>query len=205
MTPWQKHLADWKDCQRCGLCQQRDKICLARGKLPADVLLIGEAPGESENVLGQPFVGPAGKELDNWIEAAFGGRFRVAFTNLVACFPKEAKAAKINEPDAAEIKACEPRLRELIWLAKPKLTVCVGTLAAKWVRKLGVCNTIPVPLVDIVHPAYVLRANVAQQGLLAQKAIVTLRQAAHGILSGTLKPEPIAPPEKEYTDADIPF
>lgn len=70
MTPFQKHKLRWQSCERCDLCQTRDKTCLVRGKLPADVLFVGEAPGPSEDVIGQPFIGPAGHLLDEIIAEA---------------------------------------------------------------------------------------------------------------------------------------
>lgn len=178
MTPFQKHVAEWKDCQRCPLAKQRDRICLARGKIGCDILLVGEAPGDSENAIGQPFVGPAGRELDGWVEAAFDGKYRLLMTNLVACYPREAKQAKVNEPTAAEIKACEPRLRDLIKIAKPKMIVAVGQLADKYLKKMN----LGIPLTAIIHPAAVLRATVVQQGLLAQKAVVTMRSAVKDLI-----------------------
>lgn len=181
MTPFEMHWNDWKNCQRCPLAQQRGRICLARGKVPCDILLIGEAPGESENILGQPFVGPAGQELDNWVKECVPETLRCLFTNLVACFPAVAKAAKVNEPAPAEIKACAPRLREIVRIAAPRLVVCVGGLSEKWFPQLvDVMEKFKV--ISIVHPAYVLRANYAQQGLLKKKALITLGHAARSLV-----------------------
>lgn len=64
------HVERWKSCQRCALGRTRDKIVLAKGRLPCDVLFVGEAPGESEDVIGLPFVGPAGRLLDEMIRDA---------------------------------------------------------------------------------------------------------------------------------------
>lgn len=192
MTPFQLHVRRWKGCDKCELACQRDRIVLARGKVPCDVLLIGEAPGQSEDVVGQPFVGPAGKLLDHLIDRAgwnepidvapFEGDnqtrplVRCAFTNLVACFPKEAKKEGVNEPSDAAIKACTPRLAEFIELSNPQMVVCVGNLASKWMRKvrdqLG-DDGLP-HLIDIVHPAAILRANESQQGLMKQRVVVQL-------------------------------
>ena len=63
-TPWQAFAERWKDCRSCRLCEQRDKIVLARGTIPCDILMVGEAPGLSENSRGLPFDGPAGHRLD---------------------------------------------------------------------------------------------------------------------------------------------
>src|SRR4051812_28157858 len=103
MTTWLQHVQRWKDCQRCPLGQQRGRICLTRackagdqpgaygGRLPCDVLFIGEAPGSSEDALGLPFVGPAGDLLDQIKQRALPPETSCAFTNLVACYPREAK------------------------------------------------------------------------------------------------------------------
>jgi len=181
MTPWKKHSLYWEACTRCDLCNQRDKICLGRGSLPCDVLFIGEAPGTSENDLGYPFAGPAGHLLDEWIAWAIGdGEVKTAYTNLVACFPRDAKLEGDYQPEPSQIKACEPRLREFIAMCKPrlKLVVCVGALAGKWVAKmrpgLGLED---VKIINITHPSAVLRANIAQKDMMAQMAKVTLATA----------------------------
>lgn len=176
MTPWIKHQAKWRDCRLCDLCEGRRSVVLARGRVPCDVLFVGEAPGVSEDVIGQPFVGPAGKLLDQIIYQAFAGREELtcAWTNLVACFPKEEKSAGINEPPESAIKACAPRLREFIGLCRPRLIVCVGQLATNWVRKTQwECNN----LCDIIHPAAILRMNLAQRGLAIQRCVMVLANA----------------------------
>lgn len=183
MTPWQRHVERWRSCGGCDLCAQRDRVVLARGKVPCDVLFIGEAPGESENVLGQPFVGPAGKLLDQIVERALQSlelkeEPRIAFTNLVACFPRDAKKAGTNEPDAAEIKACSKRLEEFIGLCAPRQVVCVGLLSSKWVNNMRVQLRLgDVPLAHVVHPAAILRMPAAQQAFAIQKCMVTIASA----------------------------
>jgi DNA polymerase len=181
---YQLHVLNWENCLRCELGEQRDRICLARGTVPCDVLFIGEAPGVSENVIGSPFVGPAGKLLDDIIARSVPENLRNAFTNLVACFPREAKEAKTNEPEPEHIKACAPRLAEFINLSAPRLVVCVGTLSQKWVGVLrdglGLGD---VRLTGIVHPAAILRANIAQRGLAVQKCIVTIANAVEEVFN----------------------
>jgi len=125
---WEEHVDKWKDCQRCPLAQQRGNICLARGTLPAAVLFVGEAPGSSEDTLGLPFVGPAGQLLDQIIERALPTGTSYALTNLVACYPREAKSRGDNEPERGEILECRPRLIEFVNIARPKLIVLVGNL-----------------------------------------------------------------------------
>lgn len=180
MTPHErflKHVKDWKDCRKCGLCDQRSRIVLARGKLPCDVLLVGEAPGDSEDVLGLPFVGPAGKLLDEMVRRAFPiePAVRLAFTNLVACYPREAKATGNHEPTKAEIKACQPRLIEFVAIARPKLVVTVGNLATTYFP-IGCCESAK-GYVSVTHPAAILRANQAQQSLMIKRVQLTLANA----------------------------
>lgn len=184
MTPWQAFVAKWKDCRRCALAQGRSTVVLARGKLPCHALFVGEAPGRSEDDLGEAFVGAAGHLLDAWIDRAGwnGGAahppVRCAFTNLCCCIPLDEDGEKVAEPPEDAVKACAPRLREFVALARPQLVICVGLLASKYVRrKLAGVNVGDVPLVDIVHPAAVLRANVAQQSLMERRAVVTLANA----------------------------
>lgn len=96
ISPFQRHKAKWIDCQRCSLCERRKHVVLVRGKIPAPVLFIGEAPGASEDVLGRPFVGPAGKLLDHIIEKGIDGQYDYAITNLVGCIPKPSPPRVVN-------------------------------------------------------------------------------------------------------------
>lgn len=172
MTTWPKHVDEWKDCQRCPLARQRDRICLARGSMPADVVIVGEAPGASEDALGLPFVGPAGKLLDDVITRALPPDVPWIMTNLVACFPRDAKAVGDNQPDHGEILECRPRVVELVNLAQPRLIVRVGKLVQSY---LNFDNT--VPFVDVDHPAYILRMPMVQRGFATQKCVVQIKTA----------------------------
>lgn len=179
MGRYKEFKENWIDCEHCELCAVRKKTVLAKGKLPCDILFIGEAPGQSEDVLGKPFVGPAGKLLDSIIEQADSNdyRLRLAFTNLVCCIPKdELGGNKINEPHKDHILACSQRLVEFIELAEPKAFVFVGRLAAKWVPKIlskveWYCDT---GSIEIIHPATILRADISQRGLAVQQTVVAL-------------------------------
>jgi uracil-DNA glycosylase family 4 len=182
LTPFKKHLAKWSGCERCDLHCKRNKVVHLRGSIPCDMLFIGESPGASENVIGKPFIGPAGRLLDEIIEAAVrkatsrdSPGYRFAFTNLVGCIPLDDDSDKFAEPPSAAIKACSPRLQELVTMCKPKLLVCVGKLPKKWLDKVLPHRT--ASSVEIVHPAAILRAPMAAQGLLTQKAVVTLASA----------------------------
>jgi uracil-DNA glycosylase family 4 len=184
---WAEFLQGWGRGCGSNLCPLARKVVLARGTLPCDVLFIGEAPGVSEDVTGRPFVGPAGSLLDHIVATALAPEgtptCTVAFTNLVGCMPHADpdSGATFREPTPDEIKACKPRLEDFIDLADPQLIVCVGALARDWLdekRRYHVRTHRPVPMVDIPHPAAILRANVAQQSLLVQRCIVTIANAA---------------------------
>jgi DNA polymerase len=200
MTPYQLHVRKWE--KGCGneICSVANRVCLVRGQLPCDVLFIAEAPGESENVLGRPLVGPAGQLLDRIIVEAFGDvliedgrRPRVAFTNIVGCIPRDEDGKKATAPDPVEIKKCAPRLRELVRLARPRMIVTVGALARRHVSgqaqfgdEDGNVDWLPpgqefVRFVEIVHPAAILRGPTAAQGFTIQKTVVTLSNAVEDL------------------------
>lgn len=183
MGKFAEHVAKWKGCELCPLWESRTKMVFARGTLPADVLFIGEAPGDSEDLIGQPFVGPAGNLLNQicdeaWEQAVPAGmRVTRAFTNLVCCLPKQDREKR--EPEREEIKACGTRLAEMIALCKPKLRliVCVGKLSSMWVRtrpaELGISTA--VIMMDMMHPAAVIRMTIDKQGLAVQRCTVSLQ------------------------------
>jgi uracil-DNA glycosylase family 4 len=167
-----EHHARWKDCQLCPLGKQRSEIVLARGKLPCDVAFVGEAPRESEDAMGVPFVGPAGQLLDRIEAKAFTdyGHLRRAFFNMVACFPREAKAIGIHVPDGEEVMACAERLREMVHISKPRLIVFVGSFAEKWFPKS--CPGYDGQTAHMLHPAAILKMLPMKQPLEAQRCVV---------------------------------
>lgn len=191
MTRYESHKQRWGKCRLCSLCEGRSRVVLARGTIPCDVLFIGEAPGVSEDVIGQPFVGPAGQLLDKIIAQAWDGKYTspenrgwdtidFAMTNLVACFPEEQKKTEDHQPPVESIKACAPRLREFVAMANPKLIVMVGALAQKWVPQL-LDRKWMAKTCSILHPAAILRAPLVQRGLLVQRCIIALTTAVQGI------------------------
>lgn len=176
---YQQHKARWGGCRDCELFRTRKTVVLARGTVPANVLFVGEAPGASEDVLGRPFEGPAGKLLDKIIWNAIWNEkphipdhpYRFAFTNVICCLPI-GEGDKLAEPPKWAVEACAPRLREFIDLADPKLVVCVGKHATRWVphdpgRKY----------LDMVHPAAILRFDDGPKRMAIARCVVTLREA----------------------------
>lgn len=192
MTPYQKHLQEWSNCRKCRLWEGRTQMVHVRGVLPADVVFLGEAPGEAEDTLGLPFVGPAGQMLDDWVRRAYEPlpeKPSTCFANLLACIPRDEAGAKVHEPEPDSVDACAPRLRALVAIANPKLIVCVGAVSAAWTDhkyanniKLLHPDGTPISRIAIDHPARVLRATAAHRGLMAQRAIVQIRTAVEQAL-----------------------
>lgn len=191
LLTWTTHLERWGACDRCPLAQCRKRVCLARGKIPSDVLFIAEAPGESEDVLGQPLIGPAGQMLDGWIADSGLGQWRCCFTNVVGCIPK-VDGGKAEEPPHWAMEKCQPRLQEIIELCSRgshtcgglQLVVTVGSVATDQVTSQWSALGLPKEMrhVPIVHPAAALRAPIAQKSLIVQKAVVTLARAAEDMI-----------------------
>jgi len=158
-------------------------VVFLRGSLYPDVLFIGEAPGYSEDTLGFPFVGPAGKLLDKMIAKSALAGHRLCFTNLVGCIPKDGGGSKLNEPSKDSIESCMPRVFSIISLCKPLKLVRVGKLATKYVTPKSFSNykgsqkltrLLETETIDIIHPAAILRAEQFQKMLAVQSTISKL-------------------------------
>lgn len=123
---WVKLKADCADCQSCQLCQTRRSLVFGVGNEQAEVMLIGEGPGEQEDIQGIPFVGPAGKLLDDMLSMIDLDRSKVYIANIVKCRPP-----KNRDPQDTEQRACMGWLERQIALVNPKIIVCLGRIAAK--------------------------------------------------------------------------
>ena len=189
MTLYQKHVRKWEYCSQCPLGEQRNKIVLARGKIPCDILFIGEAPGASEDVIGKPFVGPAGHLLLSLIKRTVEvSGLSYCLTNLVACFPREAKRGGTNEPPTECVLACANRLREMVRIAKPRAIVLVGKLVSRHIageaqfrldgKPKGVewLKGKPMLFAEILHPAHILRLDDSQKPLAIRRCVVNLQE-----------------------------
>lgn len=177
MTPFQLHRERWYTGCGSDQCEAARHIVLARGVIPCDVLFIGEAPGESEDVVGQPFIGPAGKLLDDIINRSKPGKLRIAWSNVVACIPRVAVLVKASEPSKEQIESCRPRLREMIELAKPRQIVAVGEIADKYVPHA--MKGMEIPIVKIIHPAAIIRKHISEQGLIMHRVVIQLATLFH--------------------------
>ncbi|HEY3597074.1 MAG TPA: uracil-DNA glycosylase, partial [Paraburkholderia sp.] len=131
MLDWDALAARVADCERCRLCEKRTQTVFGVGDRNADWMLIGEAPGENEDRQGEPFVGQAGKLLDNMLRSLSLARgTNVYIANVIKCRPP---GNRNPEPD--EVARCEPYLQRQVALVKPKLIVALGRFAAQSLLK----------------------------------------------------------------------
>ena len=149
-------------CQRCGLCQTRHHVVFGVGNRQADVMFVGEGPGEQEDLKGEPFVGPAGQLLDDMLSIIDLDRNTNCYiANIVKCRPP-----RNRDPLQTEQDACIGWLRQQTAIISPRIIVCLGRIAAmkiiredyritrehgRWVQKNGIWFT------AIYHPSALLR------------------------------------------------
>ena len=126
MQSWEALEQACHSCTGCGLCETRHNVVFGVGKRDTDVLFVGEGPGEQEDLQGEPFVGPAGKLLDDMLSILDLDRTNCYIANIVKCRPP-----KNRDPLETEQEACIGYLRNQVALIKPKIIVCLGRIAAK--------------------------------------------------------------------------
>jgi len=158
------------DCRGCQLWRLGTQTVFGEGARRAELMLVGEQPGNEEDLSGHPFVGPAGKLLDRALEDAGIDRSLVYVTNVVKHFKWEPRGKRRihKKPNAAEIAACRPWLDTEVALVKPRIIVCLGATAAQALlgRQFRVTahrgEFVPSPLAPLVlatvHPSSILRA-----------------------------------------------
>ena len=122
---WKELKQACAQCHRCGLGETRHSLVFGDGAENARIMLIGEGPGEQEDRQGVPFVGPAGKLLDDMLEMIYLDRTKVYIANIVKCRPPHNR-----DPQFAEQKCCSEWLQRQIELVDPVLIVCLGRIAA---------------------------------------------------------------------------
>lgn len=163
----------WAGCERCVIgttCLQKVQ---GRGQLPANFLLVGEAPGEAEDLLGRPFLGPAGKLLDRFLEENLSAVtpkacdfFKYFIINTVACRPTDSIGGN-RKPTIAELMNCEGRLRTLAAMSQAKYLIFLGKTAAtaqNLLYELQDGSVVRNPqfesnVLSLRHPAYWLRTG----------------------------------------------
>ena len=125
MDTWESLKRDCAGCRGCSLGETRHNLVFGVGNAQAEVMLIGEGPGEQEDLQGIPFVGPAGKLLDDMLEMIDLDRQKVYIANIVKCRPP-----RNRDPLNVEQEACRPWLDRQIALVNPRIIVCLGRIAA---------------------------------------------------------------------------
>ena len=158
---WEELERTCAECTRCDLCKTRNNVVFGVGPRDASVMFIGEGPGEQEDLKGEPFVGPAGKLLDDMLSIIDLSRENCYIANIVKCRPP-----RNRDPLETEQEACIGYLRNQVALIQPKIIVCLGRIAAKklidpefritrehgsWVQKGGIWMS------ATYHPSALLR------------------------------------------------
>lgn len=159
-----------KSCKACDLWRTGTQTVFGSGTARAKILLVGEQPGNQEDLEGKPFVGPAGKLLDAALEEAGIDRSKTYVTNAVKHFKWEARGKRRihKKPNGGEIAACRPWLEAEIAVLKPQVIVCLGATAAQALlgrdfrvtqRRGELMKSVAAPFImATVHPSSILRA-----------------------------------------------
>jgi uracil-DNA glycosylase family 4 len=156
------------DCRRCVLCRGRTTLVFGVGRPDADLVIVGEGPGEQEDLTGEPFVGPAGQMLDKMLENVLGlPRSEVYILNTVKCRPPGNR-----NPTPEELAACRPFLEGQLRAIRPKVLLVLGGVAYKalleteqgitrargrWHTWRDPASGDEIPVMPTFHPAYLLR------------------------------------------------
>jgi uracil-DNA glycosylase len=164
---WDELEQQVSQCKRCNLCQSRTQTVFAAGRPGVALMIIGEAPGEEEDRLGQPFVGQSGKLLDNMLTQIGLNRARdVVIANALKCRPPANR-----NPSVEELAACRPYLLQQLELVRPKVLLLSGKFAAQAIlgsdaaiatlraqqHHYALHDATEVPAMVTYHPAYYLR------------------------------------------------
>ena len=126
MLGWQELEEKCRSCQGCGLWETRHNVVFGVGKRDADIMFVGEGPGEQEDLRGEPFVGPAGQLLDEMLSIIDIDRTNCYIANIVKCRPP-----RNRDPQEPEQDACIGFLRNQFALVRPRIVVCLGRIAAR--------------------------------------------------------------------------
>lgn len=161
MLSWNELEKACNNCTACDLCKTRTNVVFGVGNPNADIMFIGEGPGEQEDLKGEPFVGAAGKLLDDMLSIIDLDRSNCYIANIVKCRPPFNR-----DPAEEEQEACMGYLRNQVALVDPKIIVCLGRVAAKrimypefliskehgrWLQRGGIWLT------ALYHPSALLR------------------------------------------------
>jgi uracil-DNA glycosylase family protein len=180
-------------CKACPLWENATQTVFGEGSPDAEIVLVGEQPGDQEDLAGKPFVGPAGQLLDEGLEEAGIDRKLAYVTNVVKHFKWQPRGKRRihQKPNAAEIAACRPWLDAELALLKPKVLVCLGATAAQALlgRQFRVSKDRGVPVqsdlapvvMATVHPSSILRSDDREQEMAL--FVEDLRRVAEALRS----------------------
>jgi uracil-DNA glycosylase family protein len=201
-------------CHACELWTEGTQAVFGEGAAKAEAMLVGEQPGDREDLAGAPFVGPAGRELDAALEQAGIARERVYVTNVVKHFHHTARGKRRihQRPEAVHVAACRPWLDAELAVVRPRVLVCLGAVAAQALvgRQVRVTRDRGRPLdsplapcvIATVHPSSILRApddaarRVAREAFVEDlRAVAAALSAIDGAAAGV--PEQRDPSERE--------
>jgi uracil-DNA glycosylase len=185
-------------CEACDLYRRATQTVFGSGPVPAELMLVGEQPGDREDLEGQPFVGPAGRLLDRALREAGIVRARVYVTNAVKHFKWKATASgkrRLHEkPDRTEVRACAPWLDAELAIVRPRVVVCLGSTAAQALlgpafrvsvdRGQWVASPIAGRVIATIHPSAVLRSPTERREAKFAGLVADLRVAASGLRDG---------------------
>jgi uracil-DNA glycosylase len=184
-----------RHCRNCDLWRRATQTVFGAGPASADMMLVGEQPGDEEDLEGRPFVGPAGRALDRGLEEAGIDRARAYVTNAVKHFkwePGPGDRRLHKKPSISEQHACRPWLDAEVGIIRPKVVVCMGATAAQALLGKGVSvlrdrgkvftpEFAPVAIVT-VHPSSILRSRTDEERHAARAAFARDLRAAAKLL-----------------------
>lgn len=185
-TKWDALVGEVNNCKKCGLCHTRQNVVIERGNRGASWMFIGEAPGQTEDLQGLPFVGKAGMLLQKMIKAMkLNPEVDVYVCNVIKCRPPMNR-----NPQTDEISACKNYLLRQIELVKPKIIVTLGRFAFQTLLNTTAATTkfrgavhfySKIPLIVTYHPSYLLRNPSAKKDawLDLQLAMHTFEKLAY--------------------------
>ena len=174
-----------RNCRNCDLWEHATQTVFGEGTIPAEAMLVGEQPGDQEDLAGHPFVGPAGRVLDDALDAVGLPRERLYVTNAVKHFKwtPRGKRRIHQKPNREEIQACAPWFEKEIELVQPKVVVLLGATAAQAVmgpkfrvtvdRGKPLDSPLSRTVIATVHPSSILRAPTPEDRRTSMDAFVS--------------------------------
>jgi DNA polymerase len=185
-----------RDCRGCPLFRNATQTVFGKGRVSARIVLVGEQPGNEEDLRGEPFVGPAGRILDDALEVAGIARADAYVTNVVKHFKwtPAGKRRLHKKPSAREVTACRPWLEQELELIRPDVLVCLGATAAQallgrefrvTVQRGKLVDTALAPkALATIHPSAVLRQQTPQDRAREMSRFAADLEVAARLLNG---------------------